>query len=420
MKRISLLRPSAVLFLLTMLVVPATRAQQTLEENILPYKSITPQVESTIERTAVLALRHISQARSDIHLKAVAEARRDLDETARLIASIRAHLSTATTKNLIHIARNHLKYEPAQRVLLDLPPIYASLEMISVYLPTDKAKANLNRAKGYLERDDKRGAERELALADQSLIIIEVELPLLKIERYVTAAQRDLAVKNTKKADESLQIAERRALALYTSLYSPLFQANRNIWLAFRNYSTTTRAETGKNLEQGRINLGKAATRGSAKGKEETGKLSGELAELEKKLAGEGKVAESALKGAWERSRALSERAAAYLSAGISEEETTLKDENDLIEAKLHVSYAESYQVTTGEPDKAVRELDMASSYLQKAARSTLAGPTDRKKMSEIEKSLQGLKANPKDGGAAVQERYESIKDELGTLIQKL
>ncbi|RII29060.1 MAG: hypothetical protein CXR31_04100 [Geobacter sp.] len=412
---------TAIALVFTMIIASSACAQLAQgDDSSIPYRSIMPDVESTIERTAVIALRHISQARADIHREAWASARRDVAESARLLESIRDDLSTSTVKNHIDIARKHLEFEPAQRILQDLPPIYSSLDMISIYLPTDKAKMHIDRAKAYLEKDDKREADRELALADRSLIIIEVELPLLRLQQDVTKAQKYLSAKEARKADEALQVAEHRALSLYTGLYSPLFQANRNSWLAFRNYSTEGRTDTGRYLKQARGYLGKAESGGSAKVKEEVGKLSQEVAELEKKLAGEGKVAESELKSVWEKSKALSERSAAYLAAVIPEEETTLKGENNLIEAKLHVEYAETYQVTTAEPAKAVKELDIAAAYLKKAKQNKMAVKKSLEKMDAAERAIQALKSSPEKNDSAVQERYESLKDVLSTLIQEL
>ena len=61
----------------------------------IPYRSITAQEESTIERTAMIALRHISQARSALHGKDLTSARQDLTEAARLIGTVRDYLTTA-------------------------------------------------------------------------------------------------------------------------------------------------------------------------------------------------------------------------------------------------------------------------------------------------------------------------------------
>ncbi len=346
MRRIYLIVTTVLVIIFATMLSSPTFAQSVQADFTVPYKSITPQVESTIANTVIVALRQISQARADIHRKTLANARHDLAEAARLMESIRDDLSTAIAKNLIRIARNHLEYERAQQVLHDLPLIYSSLDRISVYLPTDKARLHIDRAKGYLERNDKGEADRELALANKSLIVVEVEQPLLGLQRYVTKAQGYLTAGNAGKADEALQIAEQRAMALYSGVNSPLVQAKRHIWLAFRNYSLARHAEAKTHLEQARNYLNRAAAGGSAKGKEEAGKLSQEVSELEKEMAGDGMVAESALKAAWEKSEALVERSTAYLDAGISDQETTLKGESDLIEARLHVAYAETYQVT--------------------------------------------------------------------------
>jgi hypothetical protein len=397
-----------------------TLAQALQTDSGVPYKSVTPLEESTIDRTAIVALRQISQARSDIHRRDLASARRDLAEADRLIETIRDNLSTASSKNLIQVARRHLEYEPARQVMHDLPPIYSSLEMISVYLPTDKAKLHVDRAKGYLERNDKRGADKELALADNSMIIIEIELPLLKSQQYIKKAQGYLAARNAGKAEVALQSAEQRVMTLYTGVHSPLFQANRSIWMAVRNYPAAGKADTGHNLEQARVYLGQITAERSPLEKEEAGKLSKEIDGMEKKLADEGKVAESDLKAVWEKSAALTERSAAYLSADLSESKTSLRGDNNLIEAKLHVAYAETYQLTTAEPGKAARELEMAQSYLQKAADSHLAGPADRKKIRRIGNVLLALKSYPEKSDAEVRDRYDTVKDEMGELIKKM
>jgi hypothetical protein len=253
-------------------------------------------------------------------------------------------------------------------------------------------------------------------MADKSLIIIEVELPLLKMQRYVARAQKYLAGKNAGKADKALQVAEQRAMALYTGINSPLFHTQQNLWLTFKNYSTATRSDTGKSLSKSRNDLERVATNGRTNEKEEAGKLSSVLAELEKKIAGEGKVAGADLKAAWEKSIALSERSAAYLSAGLSEAETTLGEEDNLIEAKLHVRYAYTYQVTTSEPAKADKELDTALSYLEKAATSKMTDASDRKEIHEIRNTLISLKLNPKERDITVQDRYDMVINTLSEL----
>jgi hypothetical protein len=103
-------------------------------------------------------------------------ARSELDSAEELTEAIKDDLSTSTAKNFIWIARKHLEYEQARQVLRDLAPIYSSLNRISVYIPTDKAKMYVDRAKGYLEKNEKPEAESALTLAEKSLMMYSQKL----------------------------------------------------------------------------------------------------------------------------------------------------------------------------------------------------------------------------------------------------
>lgn len=377
------------------------------------YKSITAQEQSTLERTSIIALRHITQARYDIYRKELTSARVNLERAEKLLATIKDDLSTSVVKNFIWIARKHLEYEPTKQVLRDFPQIYSALDMISVYIPTDKAKRYIDNAKVFLEKDKKFDADKELALADKSLIVIEVELPLLRVQRFITKAHEYLDKNEPDKAAVALKIAEQRAMALYFGMNSPLIQAKQNVWLAFRNYPAASRAETASHLNQARIHLDKSAVKDGRSGNNEVSKLSNEISVLEHKIAGEGKLVDSDLKAAWEKSAALAERSDAYLAAELSKAETTLGVESNLIEARLHVRYAETYQVTTSEPDKVVKELDTAVSYLKKAAGNILADNSETKKIHVIENILMDLKLTPKEHDKTVRDRYDFVVMEL-------
>lgn len=408
---------SALLFM----ALSASESRAQMPQSAVPYKSIAPGVYSAIARTDIRVMVHISRARSDIHHNELPNARGELAEAVRLMDSIRDDLSTVPAKDLIDIARKHLEYEQTRQVLRnDLPPLFASLNQVSVYLPTDKALLHVGRAENYLQRDDKQKADLELALAEKTLIVVDVELPLLRSQQYVAKALGYLAAGDAGKADAALQVAEQRAMALNAAMNSPLFLAKQNLWLAFRNYSTARGPEAKTFLERARSYLDMAAGGAGALDKEEAGKLSHEIADLEKKLPNEGKATELALKMAFEKCKALVERSAAYLSAGLSEAETTLKGENNLIEARVHVAFAETYQVTMNKPEKAAKELDTAHFYLQKARASNLAGPSDRKIIGEIDSLLLDLKATLNKHGTDVQDRYDTAEEQLSDLIMEL
>ena len=401
----------------------AALAQSSQADLSAPLTGVPPGEEPTVRRAAITALRDISRARLAIHRTKPASARRDLAEAARLLVTVRDDLSTAPVKNFIQIARKHLVYEPAHQVLQDLPLIYSSLEMVSGYLPTHKAKLHIDRTKDCLERNDKQAADRELTRADDSLIITEVEFPLTLTQKYLENAQGYLAAGNAGRADQALQAAEKAGITLYTGMNSPpfpLFQAKSNIWLALRDYPAAKEAHAGPFLEKARINLEKAAAGVGGAGNAEAGKLSKEIAGLEKRLSGGGKVAEFELEGAWEKSAALAERDADYLAAGWAKEEAGRHREDNLIEAKLHLAYAESYQVTSAEPANAADELVSAEDYLKKALQSQALGADARRKITELAKKIEQVKLHTGKNDANVQESYHAIRTGLNRMIHHM
>ena len=384
------------------------------------YSPLLPKEEPPVRRAALLALRNISRARSAIHRNKLASARRDLAEAGLLLGTVRDDLSTAPVKNFIKIAREHLEYEQAHQVVQDFPLIYSSLAMISGYLPTDKAKQHIDRAKQDLERNDKRGADRELALADDSLIILEVEFPLTVTQQKVETAQGYLGAGKPGKANKTLQTAEETAITLYTGMNSPpfpLFEAKKNLWLALRGYPTPKVSDQGPFLEQARINLEKAAAGRSGARNEEAGRLSKEIAGLEQKLSSEGQVAIPELKAAWEKSKALAERDADYLAASWEKEMAGQAREDNLIEAKLHLAYAESYQMTTAEPAKAVGELDKTEAYFAKALKNGSLGLDARRKIAKLTKEVEYIKLHTEKRGADAQQSYDAISAELNGMV---
>ena len=411
---------ACLLILATLLFWRANPALAEPADYPVPYRSITAQEQSTIERTAMIALRHISVARSRLHRGDLASARQEMTEAARLIDAVRDYLSPAAAKNLIEIARNHLEYETASKVAGDLSPIYGALERVSVYLPTDRAKAHLDAAKRLLEGNDKPGADRELALADDALIVEDIEPALNGAQQSLKKGGDYLDAGDAGQADGALQSAERRMTTLYTGMNSLLSQATRNLWLAFGNDTGAGKSAVGQYLGRARDDLQQAAVGGNSSGKAEAEKLSREVAALQQKAAGAATVAQSALKAVWQKCAALAERSSAYLSLGFSDTASALWQDNDLIEARMHLRFAQVYQMTTGEPDKGADELDAAHIYLDKAARNSQTAPAVQKQLRGLDSIVQALKKHPGKQNDTVLERYDRVLGELSTLIQKL
>jgi hypothetical protein len=378
-------------------------AQSALGDQSRISQEVLPREETTIQKTAVVALRQIAQARADIHRKAYAQARHELDEAERLTHTIRQELSTANAKNLIEIAIIHLDYEPPRHVLSDLPPIYAAIHAIDITIPTDNAKRHLDHAKVCLDNGDRTGAQQELKLAVRSLLTIEVELPLLSVEKYIVKAQAYLAHNDAPNAERSLIIAEQRVEDLSLTVTSPLFRAKNNIWLAFQNYSASRMSEAKKQLELAEINLEQAANSGDAWVRQEAGRLSREIAGLKVRLDSKEPKAESALLTYWGRSKALVERSTEYLVSRWEKEKTVSLEDNNLIEAKLHAGYAETYHLTAREPSKAAVELDLADSYLKKALHDPFADNAAKISIRGLEKDILELKSDSERSDSRIQ-----------------
>ncbi|HTY25091.1 MAG TPA: YfdX family protein [Desulfomonilaceae bacterium] len=384
------------------------------------FTGILPQEKEVIDRTAVDVLRHIVQARAYIHQKTPGKAGYEVAEAVRLIRTIRDNLSSKQVRDRIWIARKHLEFEPVEEVLSDFRGIYSALNDIDTYLPTDKAKRHIDQAREYLERKEKRQAEGELELADKSLVSVELEIPLLSAEENILKAQEYLGSNNNEKADRVLKIAERKTHAISIIAGSPLRAANRSLWLAIKRYSSGEIAEARAYIEQAKASLERAAQMRDAMQSEKKDKLYKDVTELEKKIAKGGKTGETALKTAWGKSQALIEREAEYLAADWAKTEAIQPRENMLIEAKLHVAFAETYQVMAREPANSVKEIALAEAFLDKLLKSNAADNSVKQEIGTVEKELEDIKAKPEKNDSAVSDRYEAIKTELSDLIKRM
>lgn len=419
-QKASIVREQFIVIITIVLIVLTTagfsRAQAIVGESSVLFPAVLPLEISTIQKTVAIAQQRIAQAQANIHRNDISQALYYLDDAERLAHSIRDNLSTAVVRNLIEVALRHLEYKNAREVLKDLAPIHRALNFIDVSIPTETARRHIDRVRGHLEKNDKRGAERELVLADRSLITLEVELPLLKAEKSILKARVDLEKKDAAQADLALNEAERQMQYLYSGTISPLSRARSDLWQAYLNFYTTGQKDTRHYLNLAKADLQNAANAAGIRDREELTMLSREVAGLEDKLNDRGASVELQLKSLWVRSKALAERAAEYVAAGWQEAETTLSDDNALIEAKLHVAFAETYQVTALEPSRAIVELNKAMSYLKKALQDPLAGDTDKETIKELNRDIQSLEMFPDKHDVIIRDLYESIKNRLSDL----
>ena len=131
-----------------------------------------------------------------------------------------------------------------------------------------------------------------------------------------------------------------------------------------------------------------------------------------------GKATGAAITNLWERSKALSEREAEHISTGWQKLRSESKVKTDLIEAKLHIAYAGTYQFITGNADKAGAEIDKAKDYLNSAAKN--ADSKAKTKINDMGKKMDEIKKDLHSKKEAAKMRYEIIKGDLGQLIKDL
>ena len=382
------------------------------EISVEPVKNFPPEEADVLSSSATKVLRHIVQARDDIHKKDLNSAASELKQAQKLIDIVKASMPTVKVKDHIWVANKHLSYENTQEVLPDLIPIYASLDEIEEIIPVDKVREHINNAKKYLEKGDKEGAQKELKLADKAIMYTELDLPLSSTEKHVIAAQDYLNKKDSEKADEALKAAEDGVQLISIYGYSPLTKAKRSLWKATKSYLGGELDAAKREIEMAKTYVQKVIESSKGKTKTEAEKLLKEIEVLWAKVDEGAEETGSLFKGLWERTESFSELSAEHFMK-IGETPAI----SDIIDAKLHVAYAESYYLTEGQKDKALEEISKADSYLKEAMKNV--NETVKLRLSNLENELEQVKSditsNKKDD--TVENRYEDIKLELFDII---
>lgn len=393
---------------------------QSVHEEVTrtPTKTLSKAEESAISSAAVHVLRQIAKARGAIHDKNLDQAKKDLGKAMVLIQMIKVSLPTMKVKDHIWVAKKHLDYESTEEVLPDLAPIYDDLAEIEDIVPVSQAKKHIDNAKKALKKGDKESAKKSLQAANKALVYVEVDLPLSSTERHIISAETMLSKDKPHDADMQLKAAEDSVQFASVVLEAPLTKAKKSLWHAFKDYAARRSVATVADLNKAEGYLKKAAQSTDKKTREEAGKLEKDVKALKGKLKTGGKHTRAEIKGLWERSKALSEREADRISTGWQTFHSKNAAKKELIEAKLHLEYAEIYQFTTSESNKTGAEIGKAETYLKSAERN--AGSEARTKIDAIAQKLSQIKAGLTSKKEAAKDRYEKVKTDLRELIRDL
>lgn len=397
---------------------PAIRQQVTLE----PGRSITPQEEAAMSSAAVKVLRHIAQARADIDKKDAPAAKTNLEKADTLVNIIETSLPTTTVKDRIWVAKKHLEYEDSQEVLPDLVPIYASLDEIADFVPVKQAREHIDKAKAHMKAGKNTPATKELEAADAALVYTEVDLPIAATRHFIASAKAALAKNKFEDADKALKAAEDNVVFLSVDMEEPLVPAKSALWHAVRHYAEKQYGAAKNDIKQATTYLEQAAKSGDETLSKEAQSLLKRAKGLESEVEKGGEKTAAEIDHLWRRTEALTERTTEYVSTGWSRLRADEPARPEIIEAKLHLAFAQIEQATDRDSDQATRELKQAAKYLEQAAQKvTKSANHEDATVKELTRLRSQTEALAKQKASKrTPEQYTQIKEQMRRLIQIL
>lgn len=417
------LKPISLALLLTgispALVIPHAFASINEKVTVSPVKSISPREESIISSAGTKVLRHIAQARADIHNKKTKQASEQLSKAKTLLDIIQNALPTTQVKDRIWIAKKHLEYEDTKNVLPDLVPIFSSLDELVDVMPVKNARDHLNQAQKHLKAGDKQQAKKSLDETDAALEYTEIDLPMKATRDLVNLASENLKQNKLKEAGQALETAENSVIYLSYAVEQPLFAAKSMLWQTVLDLDAGNKDMARADLSAAVNSLEQASHSKDKPTREAAVLLLKDAKNLQADLT-KGVATSSSVKHLWERTKAFADRGMDYLVSGWERFRSDKPFKSDMIEARLHVANARIDLFTGKEPAQAKKELAMAKQYLDEAA-----GKSNRvssykqyaEQIKNIEKEVQKLQP---DNGKQTSTTYMTVEQQLSKVIRAL
>lgn len=390
---------------------------------------LCPQEDMRLASTAAKVLCAIAQARGSLHAKNLPQAAIELEQARALIDLIKATHPTTRVKDHLWVAKKHLDYESTEKVAKDLIPIDLALAKLEYWIPIEEAKTQLEAAHQSLINKDRAAAKKYLEAVEHALVYTEVDLPLAATEHHIVMAQDLLTHNKPKKAEATLEDAE--AGVEFISLrvdVPPIGPARRSLWHGMEAYASGN-VEAGKSdLRQAEVWLTRAVQTRDESVKSEATAIAGELRTLAGETRQKGSMVTTALQGLWRKTTALTEREAAVamvLWQNFRKQPTPdaplqnrSKITMGLTDAKFYLTYAEIFEFTTHEPEKAQLALEKAQRHLSTAEK--LADGRVKVDIEALEQESALIhKALLKEKQPDMR-RYIKVKNNVHQLLQEL
>lgn len=391
--------------------------------------TLCPQEDMRLASTAAKVLCAIAQARGSLHAKDIPQVTIELEQARALIDLIKATHPTTRVKDHLWVAKKHLDYESTEKVAQDLIPIDLALANLEYLIPIEEAKSHLEAAHKSLTNKDRAAAKKYLEAVEHALVYTEVDLPLAATEHHIVMAQELLTHNKPKKAEACLEDAE--AGVEFISLrvdVPPIGPARQSLWHGMEAYAAGNFEAVKIDLNQAGVWLTHAVQTRDQGVKAEATAIAGELRTLAGGTRQNGSMVATALQGLWRKTTALTEREAAVAMvrwqnfrkqpATDAPLQNWTKIKVDLTDAKFYLTYAEIFEFTTHEPNKAKMALEKAQMHL-----STAENLADGRVKVDIEalgqESALIHKALMKEGQSDMS-RYMKVKNDVHQILQEL
>ncbi len=367
---------------------------------------------------ATKVLHHIVEARAAIHSGEMKRAEQELRQALALIDRIKAVRPGTRVADHIWVAEKHLDYQEPREVALDLIPVEISLADLEEIVSSRRAQRHLQDTKAHLGRGDAEAARKELQQLRESLGQTEIDLPLISTEQHIGKAFALLTEGKAAGAEQALKEAEAGVQFVSLGKSIPLAKARHALWQAMEDYSAghheAVEADLGQALKW--LEWVKAGT--DTKTGREAQRLRTEINELLERETHKTPEAESELGGFWHRTVGLVEREAEKLYHGWRDQQSENHLYRQLIDAKLHLFYAEHELFESSDVEGAREELEQTTGYLRAAAKE--ASGARKERIDALEKEVAALGSLTANPDTKARSQYDKALADLRRMVEKM
>jgi cellobiose-specific phosphotransferase system component IIA len=380
-------------------------------------KSVSAYTQAELSRDAAKVMLSVANAREDIYHKDVKQAKEALQKALVQIKIIDNLRPTKAIIEHVEVAKKHLDYEATQEVGQDLIPIAYDINQLALLVPTKNAQKHLANAKKAIALGDKKGAKKELEALEKAVNITVLYLPVNETKENIYKALTALDLGKLKQANSLLKKAENSLVIMSVASVRPVAKAKKSFYNAMVDYSHGEYVKAKEDLHQSELWLDKAMHSLDTKTRDEAKKLKEKTSFLENNLSKSTTDAEAKIHALWAQSKVLSQKDADSIASKYNSSKKEVAIKSDLLDAKLHVEYAEIKQFVYGTKKDVNEELQKAKVSLKKA--SQYADAKTATSIKVVDTSIDKLEKDTKESSADIKAKYNQVRIKIDKLIHQ-